>query len=80
LENRRRQTALLQLQSSSTWKDSDETENNDLSSEDESEKKLVLPKIIGIGLQGVFEIIRECKTAHPGKHETWDQFYNEFFS
>ena len=66
LENRRRQTALLQLQTSSTWKDVDDAENNDVSSEEELEKKHVLPKIIGIGLQGVFEIIRECRTAHPG--------------
>ncbi len=64
LENRRRQTALLQLQT--TWKDSEDGENNELSSEEEFDRKHVLPKIIGIGLQGVFEIIRECRTAYPG--------------
>lgn len=66
LENRRRQTALLQLQSTSSWKDGDDADANDANSEEEQDKKHVLPKIIGIGLQGVFEIIRECKNTHPG--------------
>jgi len=56
----------LQLQSASTWKESDEGEINDISSDDDADKKHALPKIVGIGLQGVFEIIRECKTAYPG--------------
>ena len=68
LENRRRQTALLQLQSTSSWKDGDDADANDGHSEEEQDKKHVLPKIIGIGLQGVFEIIRECKNTHPGAH------------
>lgn len=49
-----------------SWKDGDDADVNDGSSEEEFDRKHVLPKIIGIGLQGVFEIIRECKTAHPG--------------
>ena len=47
-------------------KDSEDGDNNELSSEEEVDRKLVLPKIIGIGLQGVFEIIKECRTAYPG--------------
>jgi hypothetical protein len=48
-------------------KESEDGDTNEFSSEEEHDRKHVLPKIIGIGLQGVFEIIRECRTTHPGK-------------
>ena len=39
--------------------------NNEESSSDENSKTINLPKIVGIGLQGVFEIIRESQNQFP---------------
>ncbi len=76
LENKRKQDTILQLQSAAAWKEVEESlaaaaANGGLlqeeSSADESNQKNVthLPKIVGIGLQGVFEIIRESQNQYP---------------
>lgn len=75
LENRLKKAALLQLRSASIWKESEE---NNGQAEDPNEEATVdpnapsssssakrLPKMVGIGLQGVFEIIRESRTSSP---------------
>jgi E3 ubiquitin-protein ligase MYCBP2 len=73
LENRQRQAAILQLQSAAAWKEVDEAaaasaggaadSSSDLSPEEG--RRPPLPKIVGIGLTGVFEIIRESRESHP---------------
>ena len=73
LENRQRQATLLQLQSNAAWKEAEEADLNDPTSSDNDQmsglggklKSIQLPKIVGIGLQGVFEIIRESRAAYP---------------
>ena len=72
-ENRQRQATLLQLQSNAAWKEAEEADLNELTSSDNDQvfgtngklKSAQLPKIVGIGLQGVFEIIRESRAAYP---------------
>ena len=70
-ENRQRQATLLQLQSAAAWKEAEEADFNELTSSDNETgvngkaKSIQLPKIVGIGLQGVFEIIRESRAAYP---------------
>ncbi len=63
----------MQLQSAAAWKEieastaTDQTTVGDdsaVSSPDEP-RKLALPKMVGIGLNGVFEIIRESHVAFP---------------
>ena len=74
------QAAILQLQSAAAWKEVDEAaggaaaggaagacggdSSSDLSPEEA--RRPPLPKIVGIGLTGVFEIIRESRESHPG--------------
>ena len=73
LENRQRQATLLQLQSSAAWKEAEEADINELTTSDNDQasgvngkfKSTQLPKIVGIGLQGVFEIIRESRATYP---------------
>ena len=67
LENKRKQDTILQLQSAAAWKEvEDVSENGGESSSDESLKKQInLPKVVAIGLQGVFEIIRESQPQYP---------------
>ena len=65
LENKQRQAALMQFQSAATWKEIEEGYSSDGSPEDPNAKKLALPKIVGIGLHGVFEIIRESQVEFP---------------
>lgn len=69
LENKRRQATLLQLQSAAAWKEVEEAsasgEATDSSSDEAAKKQTNLPKIVGIGLQGVFEIIRESQPQYP---------------
>ena len=73
LENRQRQATLLQLQSNAAWKEAEEADLNDPNSSDNDQlsgiggklKSSQLPKIVGIGLQGVFEIIRESRASYP---------------
>ena len=67
----------LQLQSAAAWKEVEESAsasasaNNggsgaqEESSSDEGSKNINLPKIVAIGLQGVFEIIRESQLQYP---------------
>ena len=72
-ENRQRQATLLQLQSAAAWKEAEEADYNDLNLSDNDQvignigkaKEIQLPKIVGIGLQGVFEIIRESRATYP---------------
>ena len=73
LENRQRQATLLQLKSSAAWKEAEEADINELTTSDNDQasgvngkfKSTQLPKIVGIGLQGVFEIIRESRATYP---------------
>ena len=69
LENKRKQDTILQLQSAAAWKEVEDNSNlgtEDLSSSDEAGKNGAnLPKIVAIGLQGVFEIIRESQNQFP---------------
>ena len=67
----------MQLQSAAAWKEVEESAsasasaNNggsgaqEESSSDEGSKNINLPKIVAIGLQGVFEIIRESQNQFP---------------
>ena len=75
LESKQRQAALLQLQNAAAWKEMEDGGiasaggGEDGSSGDvtgaEDKKRPLLPKIVGIGLQGVLEIIRESHFAYP---------------
>ncbi len=67
LDNKRKQATLLQLQCAAAWKELEEAlaEPADSSSDEAAKKQINLPKIVGIGLQGVIEIIRESQTQHP---------------
>ena len=70
LENKRKQDTILQMQSAAAWKEVEDSSNDpngpESSSDSELAKKIAnLPKIVGIGLQGVFEIIRESQNQYP---------------
>ena len=72
MENKQRQAALLQVQSTQAWKEmeeaqglSDVTADGNGGEESGKGKAPVLPKIVGIGLQGVLEIIRESRVSFP---------------
>ena len=71
LENKRKQDTILQMQSAAAWKEVEDLSNDgghgaESSSDSELAKKIAnLPKIVGIGLQGVFEIIRESQNQYP---------------
>ncbi len=82
LESRQRQAAILQMQSAAAWKEAEEgaaggtgaggEEGGDataaaaVAAGGEEGKRPQLPKIVGIGLQGVLEIIRESHCSFPG--------------
>ncbi len=76
LENRQRRAAIMQMQSAAAWKEAEEgtaeatrvADGGDGlgAAAEEASKKNALPKIVGIGLQGVLEIIRESHSAFPG--------------
>ena len=67
LESRQRQASLMQLQAAAAWKEVEDGDTSDLSpSEDPGSKRSPpLPKIVGIGLHGVFEIIKESQHSYP---------------
>ena len=72
LENKRKQDTILQMQSAAAWKEVEDSSSDpnaggsESSSDSELAKKIAnLPKIVGIGLQGVFEIIRESQNQYP---------------
>ena len=69
LSNRQRRATVLQLETAAAWKEAEEFGTIDLidtsSSDEASSSKAALPKIVGIGLQGVFEIIKESRQAYP---------------
>ena len=65
LENKRKQDTILQIQSAAAWKEVEDVEVTDSSSDETGKKAVNLPKIVAIGLQGVFEIIRESHRQYP---------------
>eukprot|EP00095_Tigriopus_kingsejongensis_P005847 maker-scaffold697_size109876-snap-gene-0.24 protein:Tk05847 transcript:maker-scaffold697_size109876-snap-gene-0.24-mRNA-1 annotation:"e3 ubiquitin-protein ligase mycbp2 isoform x1" len=72
LLNQQRQAALLQLESAYAWKEAsgarpsvEDGDTSDASPDEASLAPLHLPKIIAIGLHGVFEIIRESRVSVP---------------
>jgi hypothetical protein len=71
LESRQRQAAILQLRTSQAWKEAEDhslvANSNAAGGQDEAGHPPLseLPKIVGIGLQGVLEIIRESHRSFP---------------
>ena len=70
LDNKKKRSALLQLQSEAVWNDLGVTSTGDGGDGDGEEQQLQqlqqqLPKIVGIGLRGVFELIRESHQVFP---------------
>uniref|UniRef100_A0A0K2UH48 RCR-type E3 ubiquitin transferase n=1 Tax=Lepeophtheirus salmonis TaxID=72036 RepID=A0A0K2UH48_LEPSM len=66
LENQHRESTLLQLQNSSAWKEAlNADENSETEGESPSIPEKSLPKVVGIGIGSVLEIIRESLTESP---------------
>ena len=57
-----RHRCLLQVAAAAAWQDGCETDNEN---SDTDSAKSALPKVVGLGLRAVFDMIKETETSHP---------------